>query len=69
MDSLFENGRTEVTSEEITVEDDIEYIMTLLSVINAYKGNRGYHIQLMDGYVQKNVYRIPRFVLIKGGKR
>lgn len=69
MASLFENGKTEVTSEEIPVEDDTEYIMTLLSVINAYKGNRGYHIQLLDGYEQKNVYRIPRFVLIKGGKR
>ena len=63
------NGKTEVTSEEIPVEDDTAYILTLLSVINAYKGNRGYHIQLTDGYVQKNVYRIPRFLLKKGGKR
>ena len=69
MDGLFVNGKTEVTSEEISVEDDTAYILTLLSVINAYKGNRGYHIQLLDGYVQKNVYRIPRFVLKKGGKR
>ena len=69
MDSLFVNGKTEVTSEEIPVEDDTAYILTLLSVINAYKGNRGYHIQLLDGYVQKNVYRIPQFVLKKGGKR
>ena len=69
MDSLFANGRTEVASEEISVEDDTAYILTLLSVINAYKGNRGYHIQLLDGYVQKTVYRIPRFVLKKGGKR
>ena len=69
MDGLFVNGKTEVTSEEIPVEDDTAYILTLLSVINAYKGNRGYHIQLLDGYVQKNVYRIPQFVLKKGGKR
>ena len=69
MDGLFVNGKTEVTSEEISVEDDTAYILTLLSVINAYKGNRGYHIQLLDGYVQKNVYRIPQFVLKKGGKR
>ena len=69
MDGLFVNGKTEVTSEKISVEDDTAYILTLLSVINAYKGNRGYHIQLLDGYVQKNVYRIPQFVLKKGGKR
>ena len=69
MDSLFKNGRTEVTSEEIAVENDTDYILTLLSVVSAYRGARGYRIEITDGYVQKGVYRIPRFVLKKGGKR
>lgn len=69
MDSLFANGRTEVASEEVTVENDTDYILTLLSVVSAYRGTRGYRIEITDGYVQKGVYRIPRFVLKKGGKR
>ena len=69
MDSLFANGRTEVASEEIPVENDTDYILTLLSVVSAFRGTRGYRIEIADGYVQKGVYRIPRFVLKKGGKR
>ena len=69
MDSLFANGRTEVASGEISVENDTDYILTLLSVVSAYRGTRGYRIEITDGYVQKGVYRIPRFVLKKGGKR
>ena len=69
MDSLFANGRTEVASEEISVENDTDYILTLLSVVSAYSGTRGYRIEITDGYAQKGVYRIPRFVLKKGGKR
>ena len=69
IDSLFANGKTEVESAEIAVNNDADYILTLLSVVSAYKGRSGYHIQINDGLVEKNGYRIPRFVLKKGGKR
>ena len=69
MDSLFEDGKTEVSSGEIAVNNDTEYILTLLAVVTAYKGRRGYHIQIGEGSVEKNGYRIPQFVLKKGGNR
>ena len=69
MDSRFEDGKTEVSSGEIAVNNDTEYILTLLAVVTAYKGRRGYHIQIGEGSVEKNGYRIPQFVLKKGGNR
>ena len=69
MDSLFTDGKTEISSEAIAVNNDADYILTLFSVVTAYRGRRGYHIQIEGGSVEKNGYRIPRFVLKKGGKR
>ena len=69
MDSLFANGKTEISSTEIAVNNDTDYILTLLSVVKAYKGRSGYRIQLGDGFIEKDGYRIPKFVLKKGGKR
>lgn len=68
MDSLFANGKTEINSAEIAVNNDTDYILTLLSVVKAYKGRSGYRIQIGDGFIEKDGYRIPKFVLKKGGK-
>ena len=68
MDSLFANGKTEINSAEIAVNNDTDYILTLLSVVKAYKGRSCYRIQLGDGFIEKDGYRIPQFVLKKGGK-
>ena len=69
MDSMFVNGKSEISSEEIAVNNDEDYILTLLTVVNAYRGRRGYQIQIDSGFVKKDGYRIPRFILKKGGKR
>ena len=69
MDSMFVNGKSEISSEEIAVKNDEDYILTLLTVVNAYRGRRGYQIQIDSGFVKKDGYRIPRFILKKGGKR
>lgn len=69
MDSMFVNGKSEISSEEIAVNNDEDYILTLLTVVNAYRGRRGYQIQVDSGFVKKDGYRIPRFILKKGGKR
>ena len=67
--SMFANGKSEISSEEIAVNNDEDYILTLLTVVNAYRGRRGYQIQVDSGFVEKDGYRIPRFILKKGGKR
>lgn len=69
MDSLFEKGNTTIKSEEIPIENDTDYILTLLSVVRAYKGKRGYDIELIEGSTVSNGYRIPRFVLSREEKQ
>ena len=69
MEGLFTDDRKQVNSEEIPVENDTDYILTLLAVVSAFKGRRRYRLELGDGFIMKDHYRIPRFVLYKGGKR
>ena len=68
MQGLFTDGQKQVSSTDISVENDSDYILTLLSVVSAFKGQRGFSIELEDGFMLKDQYRIPRFVLYKGGK-
>lgn len=68
MEGLFADDQKEVSSEHIPVENDTDYILTLLAVVSAFKGRRGYSVKLEDGFMLKDQYRIPRFVLYKGGK-
>ena len=68
MEGLFADDQKEISSERIPVENDTDYILTLLAVVSAFKGRRGYSVKLEDSYMLKGQYRIPRFVLYKGGK-
>ena len=68
MEGLFTDGRTSVSSEEIPVANDGEYILTLLSVVRAFRDNRRFQLEFSEGSTEKNGYRIPRFVLKKGGR-
>lgn len=63
MEGLFADGRTAVTGEEISVSSDEEYILALLSVVSAFRDERRFHLELGEGYVEKNGYRIPNFTL------
>lgn len=69
IDNLFNDGKAQVESKELEINDDTDYILTLLSVVSAVNERHGYIIKLGRDYVNKNGYRIPEFVLYKGGKR
>ena len=62
---LFSEGKDTVSSDEITVNDDKDYVLILLSVVSAYKSRQEFSVELTTGSVIKNGYRIPRFVLKK----
>ncbi len=68
MEGLFTDGQKQVSSDRISVENDTDYVLTLLAVVSAFKGSRGFSLELKDGFIMKDHYRIPRFVLYKGGK-
>ena len=65
LDSLFQDGATQIESENINVENDTDYILTLLAVVNCINGRHGYSIELGNRYISKDGYRIPDFVLFK----
>lgn len=66
MDNLFKDGVSEVTSEDISIESDADYILTLLSVVKSSNGSFGYTLNIDKEFISKNGYRIPKFKIIKG---
>lgn len=68
LDSLFKDGAAQIESRDIEINNDTDYVLTLLAVVNCINGRHGYSINLGNDYIRKNGYRIPQFVLFKGGK-
>ena len=64
VDKLFD-GKTEISSAEVDVDDDETYIMTMLAV--AYAGDRGsgYTVQIDENSIKKGRYGIPDIVFRK----
>ena len=64
VDRLFD-GKTEISSTEVDVEDDETYIMTMLAV--AYAGDRGsgYTVQIDENSIKKGRYGIPDIIFRK----
>lgn len=65
LDRIFTDGRTEVNSVDLPLENDDDYvdIMFLLSRDNE---NSSYEIEFSDGNVKHGKYSIPNFVIRKG---
>ena len=56
------DGKLELRSEDIGIQDDNEYIMNLLSVINSTDRDSFYSVEILDGTVTKGEYEIPRLI-------
>ena len=69
IDSLFQDGAIQIDSRDIEIDNDTDYVLTLLAVVNCINGRHGYSIKLGDNYIGKNGYRIPQFVLFKEGEK
>lgn len=68
IDALFKDGAIQIESRNIEINNDTDYVLTLLAVVNCMSGRHGYSIKFGDDYIRKNGYRVPQFVLFKGGK-
>jgi hypothetical protein len=66
---LFADDQKQVSSDNISIENDTDYILTLLAVVSAFRGRRGFRLELRDGFIMKGHYRIPQFILYKRGKQ
>lgn len=69
IESLFTDNTSEVISENIVIENDTDYILTLLSVVCSANGRYGYSLSIEKDYIEKNGYRIPKFIIFKGDKK
>lgn len=69
IEALFKDGASQAESQNIEINSDSDYVLTLLAVVSCVNGRHGYSIKLGNDYIRKNGYRIPQFVLYKGGKR
>lgn len=67
VDKLFPDGDGEVSSENMTLNEDSEFIMLLLAVLRAHDSKATYSIELEDGMVERNGYRIPHMMIRKKG--
>ena len=65
VDHLFIDGNSEISSENVIINEDSEFILLLLSVLRAHDPKVTYSIDLNDGMVERNGYRIPRMIIRK----
>ena len=65
VDQLLANSKGEISSENITIAEDGEFILLLLAVLRAHDREVDYRVELLDGSVERNGYRIPRMIIRK----
>ncbi|BBF43930.1 hypothetical protein lbkm_2618 [Lachnospiraceae bacterium KM106-2] len=61
----FPQGRIEITSKEIPLKNDEEFILLLLGTIQGYKRQVTYQVEFRSDYIYNNGYRIPDVVYRK----
>ena len=65
VDKLFEHGNGEITSENVTIDEDSDFILLLLAVLRAGDPEVTYTVELANGTMERNGYRIPRMIIRK----
>jgi len=61
---LFIHG-DEAYSQNLLIDDDHEYLMSLLSVLNSTDQDSFYRTETLEGRHRQNAYTIPRFRLVR----
>jgi hypothetical protein len=65
IDTLLAGGDSKISSENLIINEDSEFILLLLSVLRAHDPKVTYSIELEDGMVERKGYRIPRMIIRK----
>lgn len=70
VDSLFANGAESIKSEHIPVNSDADFILLILAIVRANDRGMNYLVQMGEGRIDRNGYRIPNMIIRKKeGKR
>ncbi|MEG1515644.1 MAG: DUF5716 family protein [Clostridia bacterium] len=65
IDTVLAEGNGEISSDELIIQEDSEFIMLLLAVLRAHDSKVTYLIELADGMAERNGYRVPRMIIRK----
>ena len=65
VDKLFENDTSVISSENIVLKIDEDFILLLLAVLRVSDSEANYMIELGDGMVERNGYGIPRLTIYR----
>lgn len=65
VDKLLEHGNSEITSENITINEDSDFILLLLAILRANDPEATYTVELTDGTIARNGYQIPCMIIRK----
>lgn len=64
LDRIFADGRTEVNSADLPLENDDDYVDSMF-LLSRYKETSSYEIEFSEGSVKHGKYSIPKFVIRK----
>lgn len=67
-ESLFQDGRSRVASRDVPLSSDTDFILLILAVVRQGDPGMPYTIEMGDGRVDVNGYRIPQLTFIKKGE-
>jgi hypothetical protein len=65
VESLFTPGVHTISSEDLKIDTDTDFILTILSVIRQSDRGMSYAIEMDEGRVERNGYYIPKFYIHK----
>jgi hypothetical protein len=58
-------GKEFITSEDIPLNDDYDYVMSLMIAAEYDYKKSGYRLEILDGSVERNGYSIPNVRITK----
>jgi hypothetical protein len=58
-------GRGSITSEDIPLNNDSDYVMSLMIAAEYDYKKSGYRLEILDGSVERNGYSIPNIKIMK----
>jgi len=65
VDRLFAHGAEFVRSEDIPLNSDADFILLILAIVRANDRGMTYRVQMGEGRIERNGYRIPNMIVSK----
>lgn len=67
VDTLFANGKNNISSADILITGEVDFILLILAVVRASDKGMNYTVEMGEGQIESNGYRIPNMTIFKKG--